>query len=151
MDGRVSILGRSKTFPHRVQTGSGAHKTLVKWELGALSPGVKWPAREADQSPPCSAELKKGGAIPPLPRMSSWHSTYLIKHRHNFTFLMLWTPEIFYSIIRDSHHLKILNYELKVRYFFQITRHVCNAWWEVNKIISTECLYKVKVSLSLIN
>jgi hypothetical protein len=28
----------------------------------------------ADHSPPTSAEVKKGGAIPPLPHMSSWDS-----------------------------------------------------------------------------
>jgi hypothetical protein len=30
--------------------------------------------READLSPPSSAEIKNGGAIPALPHMSSWHS-----------------------------------------------------------------------------
>jgi hypothetical protein len=29
--------------------------------------GVKWQEREADHSPPSSREVKKGGAIPPLP------------------------------------------------------------------------------------
>jgi hypothetical protein len=31
-----------------------------------LSPGVKRPGRESDRSPP-NAEVKNGGAIPPLP------------------------------------------------------------------------------------
>jgi hypothetical protein len=31
----------------------------VNWVLGALSPGVKWPRREADHSPPASAEVMK--------------------------------------------------------------------------------------------
>jgi hypothetical protein len=39
---------------------------------GALSPGVKLPGREADNPPPSSAVVKNGGAIPPLPYMSSW-------------------------------------------------------------------------------
>jgi hypothetical protein len=34
---------------------------------------VKRPEREADHSPPSSAEVKNGGAIPPLPHMYSWH------------------------------------------------------------------------------
>jgi hypothetical protein len=34
---------------------------------GTLSSGVKWVGREADHSPPSSAEFKNGGAIPPLP------------------------------------------------------------------------------------
>jgi hypothetical protein len=29
---------------------------------------------EADNSPPSSAELKNGRAVPPLPHMSSWHT-----------------------------------------------------------------------------
>jgi hypothetical protein len=37
-------------------------------------PGVKWQGREADHSPPSNAEVKNGGAIPPLPHMPSWHS-----------------------------------------------------------------------------
>jgi hypothetical protein len=39
---------------------------------GALSLRVKWRGREADYSPPCSAEVKNGGAIPRLPHSSSW-------------------------------------------------------------------------------
>jgi hypothetical protein len=35
---------------------------------------------ESDHSPPCSAEVKNGGAIYPLPHMSSWH-------RDKYTFL----------------------------------------------------------------
>jgi hypothetical protein len=35
--------------------------------LGALSQGVKGPGREANHSPPSSAEVNYGEAIPPLP------------------------------------------------------------------------------------
>jgi hypothetical protein len=42
----------------------------MKWLLGALSAGVKWLGHEAEYSPPYIAEIKKGGAIPPLPHMS---------------------------------------------------------------------------------
>jgi hypothetical protein len=31
----------------------------IQWEPGALSLGVKWPGREADHSPPSSAEVKE--------------------------------------------------------------------------------------------
>jgi hypothetical protein len=34
--------------------------------------GVNRLVREADHSPWSSAEVKNGGAIPPLPHMSSW-------------------------------------------------------------------------------
>jgi hypothetical protein len=39
----------------------------IQWVLGALSPGVKQLGHEAAHSPPCSAKVKKGGAILPLP------------------------------------------------------------------------------------
>jgi hypothetical protein len=37
-----------------------------------LFPRGKRQGREADHSPPSSADVKNGGAIPPLPPMSSW-------------------------------------------------------------------------------
>jgi hypothetical protein len=42
---------------HRVQNGSGAHP--IQWVPGALSLEVKRLGREADHSPPPSAEIKK--------------------------------------------------------------------------------------------
>jgi hypothetical protein len=44
----------------------------VYWGLFPL--GVSQQGREADHSPPTSAEVKKYGSIPPLPHTSSWHS-----------------------------------------------------------------------------
>jgi hypothetical protein len=35
---------------------------------------VKWPRREANHSPPSSAEVKNNGATPPFPHMSSSRS-----------------------------------------------------------------------------
>jgi hypothetical protein len=43
--------------------------------LFEYSPGLKWPGLEADRSPLSSAEVKYGGAMPPLPHMSAWHDT----------------------------------------------------------------------------
>jgi hypothetical protein len=42
--------------------------------LGFLSSGTKRQEREADQSPPSTAEVKNGGAISSFRHMSSWHS-----------------------------------------------------------------------------
>jgi hypothetical protein len=50
--------------------------------IGDSFPGSKMQDREADHSPPSSSEAKNGGAIPPLPDVSSWH-------RGNFTFISL--------------------------------------------------------------
>jgi hypothetical protein len=57
---------------HRVQTGSGAHPPSVQWAPGPLSLGIMRPDREADHSPPSSAEVKNGVATPPLPFIFSW-------------------------------------------------------------------------------
>jgi hypothetical protein len=46
----------------------------IQWVPGVLSLGVKWQGCEADHSPPCSVEVKNGGAMPPLPHMPPWHS-----------------------------------------------------------------------------
>jgi hypothetical protein len=72
LDDRGSIPCRGKRFsPLRsVQTDSGAH--AVSYPMGAAGyfSGVKWPRRKTDYSPPSSAKVKNGGAIPPLPHMS---------------------------------------------------------------------------------
>jgi hypothetical protein len=44
---------------HVVQSGSGVHPNSYLMNTGALSPGIKRPVREADHSPPASAEIKK--------------------------------------------------------------------------------------------
>jgi hypothetical protein len=44
----------------------------LEWVPGALSMEIKRLGHEAGNLPPSSAEVKKGGAVPPLPHMSSW-------------------------------------------------------------------------------
>jgi hypothetical protein len=44
---------------HRVQNGSGAHPAVCPVGTGAISLGVKRPGREADHSPPSSAEVEE--------------------------------------------------------------------------------------------
>jgi hypothetical protein len=39
----------------------------AQWVPGAVSLGVKQQGHEADHSAPSSAEIKSGGAVPPLP------------------------------------------------------------------------------------
>jgi hypothetical protein len=43
----------------------------IPWVPGELQPGVKRQGRDADHSPPSSAEVKNGGALTPLPHTSS--------------------------------------------------------------------------------
>jgi hypothetical protein len=41
-----------------VQTGSGAHLASCRMDIGGPFPGAKaWPVRDADHSPPSSAEV----------------------------------------------------------------------------------------------
>jgi hypothetical protein len=49
----------------------GPTQLPIRCVLGAISPGVKRPGREVDQSPPSSTEVKNDGAIPPLSHTSS--------------------------------------------------------------------------------
>jgi hypothetical protein len=44
--------------------GSGAHPASYPVGTGALSPGIKRPGREADHSPPTSAEVKNASTPP---------------------------------------------------------------------------------------
>jgi len=47
------------SFPHRVQTGSGAHPPM-QCLPGSRYLGVKLPGRESDHSPPASVDIKEG-------------------------------------------------------------------------------------------
>jgi hypothetical protein len=45
----------------------------IQWANGTISLGVQRSGREANHSPPSTAEVNNGGAIPPLSHMSYWH------------------------------------------------------------------------------
>jgi hypothetical protein len=64
--------------------------------------GLKQPVRNAEHSPPSIAKVKNGGAIPPISRISSWHSAELIKIGNNFTF-MLYSVE--WGIAKDVEEI----------------------------------------------
>jgi hypothetical protein len=66
--------GKSFLFPTRSRPALGPAQPPIQWVPEAISLGVKRPGREPDHSPPSSAEVKNGGAIPPFPHMSLWHS-----------------------------------------------------------------------------
>jgi hypothetical protein len=44
----------------------GPTQPPLQWKPLPVSLGVKWPEREADFSPPSSADLENAGAVPPL-------------------------------------------------------------------------------------
>jgi hypothetical protein len=61
---------------HSVETKYGAHPASYPMGTGgSFHGGVKRQGREDDHSPPSGAEVKNGGAIPPLPNMPLWHTT----------------------------------------------------------------------------
>jgi hypothetical protein len=92
LEGRVSI-------PRR------APQPSVKWVPLALSPGPKRQGREADQSPPSGAEVKNGGAIPPLPPISSWANSpfYCVNHTKIYKCTM-WVRSNTYLALRQVVH-----------------------------------------------
>jgi hypothetical protein len=45
----------------------------IEWVQRAVSLLVKWPGREADHSPPSSAEVKNAWSYTSTPHTSSWH------------------------------------------------------------------------------
>jgi hypothetical protein len=52
----------------------GSTQALIQRLPGTLSLGLKRSAREADHSPPTSANVKKCGSLDPLPHTPSWSS-----------------------------------------------------------------------------
>jgi hypothetical protein len=64
--------GRDKIFLFSKASRPALGPTQPRILPGALSPDVKRPGYEADHSSPSSAEVKNGGATPPLSAFS-WH------------------------------------------------------------------------------
>jgi hypothetical protein len=77
----VSIPDRDKRFLFSTTSGLTLVLTqlLTQWATGDTSAGVKRPGREADHSPPSSAEVKNCGAtrIFSFPYTSSWRGAEL--------------------------------------------------------------------------
>jgi hypothetical protein len=76
LDGWGLIPSKGKIFLlSTVSTPAlGPTQPPIQWVLGAHSLGVKRLECEIDHSPLSSAKIKNGGAIPPIPHMSSWQS-----------------------------------------------------------------------------
>jgi hypothetical protein len=54
-------------FTTASKTALGPTQSPIRWILGALSLGLKQPWREADHSPPSSAEVKECMELTPVP------------------------------------------------------------------------------------
>jgi hypothetical protein len=72
LDDRSLIPGRDKRlFSIASRLAMWPTQPPTQWYWGSFL-GIKRPGLEADRSRPSSAEVKNGGAIPPLFHMSSW-------------------------------------------------------------------------------
>jgi hypothetical protein len=72
-DYRGSISDKTKAFFFHSTVASlslGPNQPIQRIR-GLFPPGLKYPGREADRSPPYSSEAKKRGATTPLPHTSS--------------------------------------------------------------------------------
>jgi hypothetical protein len=79
--GLIPVRRSDGTLSLHIQTDSGARPSLYPMGNGSLTPGVERWEREADHSPPSSAEVKKGWSYTSTP-----HFVFvLFKHRGNFT------------------------------------------------------------------
>jgi hypothetical protein len=92
----------------------GPTQPTIQWVSGTLSLGVKWPVREAEHSPPSSAQVKNSWSYASTPQyvFMAW---CLVKHRDNFTFLTLPHPKAnLEAKIRLFTHLFVLPAQILV-------------------------------------
>jgi hypothetical protein len=97
LDGQGSIHGRAKRCfltSQRPDQLWGPTQPPIQWVPGPLSPGIKRPGREADHSPPSSAEIKNGEAIQPRPRRSSrCDDTFFARNANGITSTSVFSPQ----------------------------------------------------------
>jgi hypothetical protein len=93
---RVRFPAGAENFSlhHRVQTGCGTHPASYPMGTrGSVFPGVKRPVREANHSPPCSAEAKNEWSYTSTPQYV-FVARCLVKHRDNFTSIFYLYPVV---------------------------------------------------------
>jgi hypothetical protein len=94
--GSISESGRDFSLRYCIQTGSGPHPASYRMGAGGSFPGVRRPGREADHSPPCSAEVKNAWSYtftPPYVFMA-WN---FVKQRDNFASLQFRSYDLKFS------------------------------------------------------
>jgi hypothetical protein len=71
---RVRVPIGSRIFSTSSRSALRSTQPPIQWVPGVLSPGLKLPGREADYSPPTSAEVKKIWIFISTPHRPSWRS-----------------------------------------------------------------------------
>jgi hypothetical protein len=105
---------------HRVQNSSKAHLVFYPTGTKGSFPGVKRPGREADNSPPSSAEFKEWVELYlHSPNKPSGRGAQL-KHRDNFTYYLL--PLTIVSV-REAWKSRIVTYFVKLYIHTYIHKH----------------------------
>jgi hypothetical protein len=69
--------GRNENFLFSTKSrpALGPTQPPIQWEPKSISLGIKRSGHETDFLPPSNVEVKNGGAVPPLPNISSRHSS----------------------------------------------------------------------------
>jgi hypothetical protein len=80
---RVPAGAGNFSLHHRVQIGSGAHPASYPMGTRGSYPGGKAAGREADHSPPSSAEVKNAWSYTSTPQYA-FMAWCLVKHRDSF-------------------------------------------------------------------
>jgi hypothetical protein len=120
---------RNFSLLYSIQTGSGPTQLPIQWVPRTPFPGVKWPGREADQSPLSNSKLNNGESyfhfhIPHLQDVAEWqlnsgkHLIWTFNHlraitreiRFNFTFWIL-LCHIFRAFYIVTQHVDIAIYK----------------------------------------
>jgi hypothetical protein len=91
--------GKNFVFAVVFRQALGPTQDRINWTEGTLSPGVKWPGREAEHLHPACAEVKNDWSYTSTTHTSLWRGIqlrsgcvfiawYLVKPRFNFTFTL---------------------------------------------------------------
>jgi hypothetical protein len=109
----------------------------VQWVPGALFLGVRRPGREADHSPPSSAEVKEWVELYlHSPDMPSWYGAQL-KHRDNFTFTFYWLNCVLAS--KSVTGSFMLYSQAMFLILLCLSMFLCNILYEIRQRNSSPC------------
>jgi hypothetical protein len=120
---------------HRVQNGTAAHPAFYPMGTQGLFPW-KWLGREADHSPPSSAEVKEWLELYlHSPNTSSWRGAQL-KHRDNFNFCL---PFLLFKCVSIYFRKLISLNETKETLYFTSNSKSWGTFKRLEKVLRHMC------------